>query len=109
MSVLGFFNTNIYLYIIYIHINTCNRTHTYRYTHIHIHIDRSYSQAFVSPDSVHQIMLMLYCGSSNTGAIVRFTATKFEPFIFSVLGFALPIITYIFIDIVLDNCCLSPA
>jgi len=73
------------------------------YTHI------SYSQAFISPGSVQQMMLRLYCGSLDTGGIVNLTAVKFELFIFPVLSFALPNITNIFIFMVLENFFLSPA
>jgi len=78
----------------------------YTYTHTYIYI--IYSQAFISPGSVQQIMFMLQCGGLDIRAIVSLPAAKFESFVFPVLSFALPNITNIFV-MILDNFGLSPA
>jgi len=64
----------------------------------------------ISPGNVQQIMPTLCTyGSLDTWTIVCLTATKFEPFIFSVLGFAFAYVSNIHIIMILYDFCLIPA
>jgi hypothetical protein len=64
----------------------------------------------VSPGIVQQIMPNLFIYDTlDTWSIVRLTATKFEPFKFSVLGFVFAYISNIQIFMILYDFCLFPA
>jgi hypothetical protein len=69
--------------------------------------------ASVSPGVVQQIMPILltlsYNGNLVTWTVVRFTAAKFKPLIFSMLGFALSYETNILVFMILYDLCLLPA
>jgi hypothetical protein len=61
----------------------------------------------VSPSTVQQIVPNPCAyGSLDASTIVRLTATKFEPCIFFMLGFALAYVLNIHIIMILNNFCL---
>jgi hypothetical protein len=86
-----------------------NFNNNYNYVLVCIFTDYSlYLQARpVSPDTVQQILPEHYCyyGGLDTWTIVRLTTTKYEPFMFSVLGFASAYVSNIHIIMIPANFC----